>query len=129
MSIIIKKVNGLEYAYLVTREGSRVVHRYLGPKSSKEVIKKINDKNRHTQIPDDLHTLFWDTDHEKVKLGKNSRYIIERVLEFGNIGAIKWLQMVYSGKKIIDVLTTARNISDKSKNFWLIWFYGAEKNV
>ncbi len=67
-------------------------------------------------------SLFWDTDPLIIDTQKHAVYIIERVLEFGGLDAVEWLQRVYPVQTILDVLNLSRNISDKSRNFWKIWF-------
>jgi hypothetical protein len=36
--------------------------------------------------------------------------------------AVEGMQMTYPGAKIVEVLLTSRNISDKSRNFWRLWY-------
>ncbi|MBI3354010.1 MAG: hypothetical protein HY034_03870 [Nitrospirae bacterium] len=59
---------------------------------------------------------------EKIHLKKNARYIIERILELGNLDAIYWLQMAYSSQNIIETLNTSRAVSKRSRIFWKLWF-------
>lgn len=67
-----------------------------------------------------LRSLFWDTDLEKIDIQQNKGYIIERILEFGNKPAVKWLLATYSLSDIKSVLEGSRSISKKSRNFWEI---------
>ncbi|OGW38293.1 MAG: hypothetical protein A2Y97_04740 [Nitrospirae bacterium RBG_13_39_12] len=122
MGVIIKRIGRREYAYLVAREGKRVKHTYLGPADGPKVIKIISDKKETSAIPARFRPLFWDTSLSKIHIKINARYIIERVLEFGNMDAVKWLQKVYSFQTVINILNMSRIITDKSRNFWLIWF-------
>jgi len=69
-----------------------------------------------------LRTLFWDTALENISLKSHARYVIDRVLEFGDLDAFTWLKNVYPGWKIQEELILSRNISGKSRNFWQIWF-------
>ena len=117
-----KKIGRGEYAYLVVREGSKVVHKYLGPAGSPQVKKKLAGIKEVSSIPDRFRPLFWDASPGNIHIRRNARYIIERVLEFGDNEAIAWLQRVYATRTILDVLDTSRAISDKSRNFWEIWF-------
>ncbi|MGC2063820.1 MAG: hypothetical protein WA610_12650 [Thermodesulfovibrionales bacterium] len=117
-----KKIGRGEYAYLVVREGSKVVHKYLGPAGSPQVKKKLAERKEVSSIPDRFRPLFWDTSPGNIHIRRNARYIIERVLEFGDNEAIAWLQRVYTTRTILDVLNTSRAISNKSRNFWEIWF-------
>jgi hypothetical protein len=122
MGVIIKRIGRREYAYLVAREGKRVKHTYLGPADDPKVVKIISDKKETTVVPERFRSLFWDTNLSKIHIKRNARYIIERVMEFGNMNAIEWLQKVYPLQTIIDVLNMSRIITDKSRSFWLIWF-------
>jgi hypothetical protein len=122
MNVVTKRIGKREYIYLVAREGKKVVHKYLGPADDPKVIKIISDKRETSAIPVRFRPLFWDTSLSKIHIKRNARYIIERVLEFGNMDAVKWLQKVYPFQTIIDVLNMSRIITEKSRNFWLTWF-------
>jgi hypothetical protein len=111
-----------EYSYLVFREGKKVVHKYLGPANNPEVVKLVLDKEEVSTIPERMRYLFWDTSLSKVHIKKNTRYIIERVLEFGDMYALEWLQRVYPARTIADVIFLSRIITEKSRNFWMLWF-------
>lgn len=122
MSIIAKKIGNREYAYLVVREGKKVIHKYLGSIDNPKIVKLISDRKISTTVPENISHLFWDTRPENIHLKRNARYVIERVLDYGDINALSWLQVVYSTQTIIDVLGLSRNISEKSRNFWKVWF-------
>lgn len=122
MAILIKKIGGRKYAYLAYRQGEKVVHKYLGPASNLQVMQKMQEMAKEKEIPDKFSTLFWDTEPSGIDLKKNSRYVIERVLEMGGLDAVQWIQRIYPTKTIIEICNTSRKISRKSKNFWNIWF-------
>jgi len=122
MSIVTKKIGKRKYAYLAVREGKKVVHKYLGPIDSSAVEKKIADLREANRVPDRFRVLFWDTDLGNVSLKRNARYIIERILEFGSLEAVYWLQKVYTTRTILDALHESVVVSEKSRNFWDIWF-------
>lgn len=64
-------------------------------------------------------SLFWDTDPKKIDKKKNARYIIERILEFGNLNEARWLFGAYHKSKIKKVMNLPRaQISKKSKSLW-----------
>ena len=64
-------------------------------------------------------SLFWDTNPKKIDKKKNARYIIERILEFGDLNEAKWLFKKYSKNKIKKVVDLPRaQISKKSKSLW-----------
>ncbi len=96
MKLITKKIGNGEYLYLVFREGKKVIHKYLGPANKPQVAKLMMNKKEVSIIPERLKYLFWDTSLNKIHIRQNARYIIERVLELGDIYALEWLQRVYT---------------------------------
>ncbi len=64
--------------------------------------------------------LFWDVDPATIDAQKNATYVIERILELGDISEMKWLTHYYSSSLIRKILQTSRVVSAKSKNLWLL---------
>jgi hypothetical protein len=122
MNIVRKTIRGHEYVYVSERVGSKVVHRYLGPSRSVRVERIVAEKKEASGVPDTLRFLFWDTNPQEIRLRRHATYVIERVLEFGDLDAIRWLQRVYTVQKIVDVLEVSRLITPKSSRFWKLWF-------
>lgn len=122
MSILVKKIGNKEYAYIAYRDGARVVHKYMGPASSGEVAAKISEHKAGKVVPDEYRSLFWDTEPDHIDIKRNAKYIIERVLEVGDMDALGWIQRLYPAQMMIEVIETSRKISEKSRNFWKIWF-------
>lgn len=122
MSFVTKKIGKGEYVYIVTREGKKVVHKYLGPVGSPQVQKKLAEVKEVSMVPERFRSLFWDTSLSNIQIKRHVHYIVERVLEFGDMDAVEWLQKVYPAQTIIYVLSMSRSISEKSRNFWEIWF-------
>lgn len=118
MAIVIK--NG-RYVYLAYRSGKKVVHRYLGLLSDPDVAGKLEELEGERNIPEEFRYLFWDTDPERIDLKKNARYVIERVLEMGGLDALRWAQLLYPTRLIVETMEISRKITPKSKNFWTIW--------
>lgn len=64
-------------------------------------------------------TLFWDTNPKNIDPQKNARYIIERVLEFGEPGEVGWVLKYYPKSTIKKVMNLPRvQLSPKSKALW-----------
>ena len=61
MAVVIKKIAGHEYAYLVERVDKRVVHKYLGSTSDPRVARIMSDKKKAGMVPEQFRSLFWDT--------------------------------------------------------------------
>lgn len=121
MSIVRKIVKGKEYVYLASRVGGKVVHRYLGSASDPEVMAKIREIELSKRVPEEFAKFFWDTDTSRLNIKRHSRYIIERVLELGDLKAFTWIERLYPGSLIIEVVRESRKISERSKKFWAVW--------
>ena len=63
-------------------------------------------------------SLFWDVDPAKIDVDKNARYVIERILDFGDEHELSWMNRYYSEEKIKDVVKKSRVLFDKSRYFW-----------
>ena len=71
-------------------------------------------------MPAFLKRYFWDTDFSDLDPNKYSTYVIERLLDLGDVDAIKWLFKAYPKNGIKEVVKTTRHLSKKSLNYWLI---------
>ncbi len=122
MAVITKKVRNRSYSYFSVREGNKVVHRYLGPAGDPDTEKKASLFRLAAAVPDEFRRLFWDARTKDIHLKRNAAYVIERVLEFGDLDELKWIQKIYTTQRIIQVLASSRALSAKSRNFWGLWF-------
>ena len=80
-------------------------------------------------MPAFLKRYFWDTDFSSIDPQKFSTYVIERILDLGDMDAIKWLKEEYSQKDITSVVKHTRRLSHKSANFWTIIYNLNPKEV
>jgi hypothetical protein len=62
--------------------------------------------------------LFWDTNTNNIDTEKNAQYIIERVLDFGNDGEVKWLYHFYDKSLLKSVVAKSRSLMPRTKNLW-----------
>ena len=69
-------------------------------------------------IPDRFQRFFWDSDFGQIRAEENKTYIIERILELGDLAAVTWIFSNYPKDEIKAVLMKSRKISAKSYNFW-----------
>jgi len=74
------------------------------------------------KLPNFLKKYFWDVDFLELKKENHSRFIIERILEFGDQKAVKWMMKNFGLEEIKKVLRQSRNLSTKSANFWRFIF-------
>lgn len=77
--------------------------------------------------PQFLEKYFWDVEFLDIDKKRNSRFIIERILEYGDKKAVSWLFSNYPLKEIKDVVYKTRFLSPRSLFFWTI-FLNLNKN-
>ncbi len=70
------------------------------------------------KIPGTLYKFFWDVNPEKLDPARNYRYILERLMEYGDDEAFRWMIKTYSKQKIIEVVKNSRAVSEKTASFW-----------
>ena len=64
-------------------------------------------------------SLFWDVDPKTIDPEKHARYIIERILEFGQPDEISWMFSYYPRHTIAQVLRKERSqVNNRSRALW-----------
>ena len=122
MSINIRKTGNKEYAYMAHRDGARMVQSYSGPLTRPEVRRRVDAAQRATTMP--LHTmrLFTGVDPSALSLQRDAAAIIACLLEQGDLEDLSWLVHVYPVSAIVDVLLSEKGLSERARNFWIMWF-------
>ena len=67
-----------------------------------------------SSVPEKFKPIFWDTSLDSLDTKEHKRYIIERILEFGDEEAYRWMFANYSDEDIIDTVKKSRRISRKT---------------
>lgn len=62
--------------------------------------------------------LFWDVDPKTIDPKKHARYVIERILDFGNDSEVRWVWQTYPVKTIGETVRRSRVLHKKSKKLW-----------
>jgi len=70
------------------------------------------------RLPASAKKYFWDINADKLDVSKHSRFVIERLLEYGDFPELRWLFQSYSRQKIANVLKNSRALSLRSANYW-----------
>ena len=71
------------------------------------------------RLPGNLRKYFWDCDFDNLKVEEYAFFITERILNFGDLDALKWLLGQIDEEYLADVVNVSRNLNKKTKNFWL----------
>ena len=66
---------------------------------------------------------FWDVELAKIDSEKSKRLIIERVINYGNLGEIKLIKEFYGIKEIRSTLYKLNYIDPKTLNFISLLFH------
>ncbi|MCD6336209.1 MAG: hypothetical protein J7M27_12940 [Candidatus Latescibacteria bacterium] len=69
-------------------------------------------------LPAFLAPFFWEIDFARLRLAGRERYIIERLLEYGDDRAIRWLKTTFSPEAIGRVVRRSRCLSRNTANLW-----------
>ena len=62
-------------------------------------------------------SLFWDVDREKLSYENDWFFIIERILEFGDIDDLFWMKETFPKEKIKDTIKQSRILSDRTRSY------------
>lgn len=66
--------------------------------------------------------LFWDVDPKTIDPKKHAEYIIERILDFGDLDEMRWIVHYYPREVITKTMRESRVVDDKSKSLWALVF-------
>ena len=77
-----------------------------------------SSRQKRRRLPRYLQQFFWDVIPTQIDLGEHPEYVIARLLEHGDLVAIRWLLRTYTRKEIAEVVKQSRQLSRKSANFW-----------
>ena len=61
--------------------------------------------------------LFWDTNSATVDLERNAPYVVQRVLEYGELSDWRLLQEYYGLKRIVEIAKQLRSLDPKALSF------------
>ena len=65
-------------------------------------------------------SLFWDT--KKINIKENESFVIDRILNYGDIEDLRWAIDFYGEEKIKNNIKNSRSLDAKSLNFWINFF-------
>jgi hypothetical protein len=80
-------------------------------------------------LPKYLNRFFWDVDTNNLDVNKYKVFIVERLLEYGDDLAIRWVMRTYPDDVLIDVIKCTRKISKKTAGFWVRYYNLDEEEV
>ncbi len=60
-------------------------------------------------------SLFWDVDRDKLSPERDWYFIIERILEFGDIDDVLWMESTFHREKITETIKKSRILSTRTR--------------
>jgi hypothetical protein len=73
-------------------------------------------------LTDSVRRLFWDVSPASVDIRRHARFIIRRVLDYGDAETLNWLRRTYSEDEIRAVVASGRGLARKTLAFWNQYF-------
>jgi hypothetical protein len=70
-------------------------------------------------IPEFLLPLFWDVRPESLLPG-HEWFVIERILNYGDVPAMKWMWRTFPEELIVSVVRGSRRLTRKAATFWAL---------
>lgn len=70
------------------------------------------------KLPKFLYPLFWDINPAKLEVDKHPKYVIERIMEWGDFPHVKWMLKNFTLSQLKAALCQTRNLSKRSAPFW-----------
>ena len=80
-------------------------------------------------LPSGVKALFWDVDPRTLDLRRHARFIIRRVLDYGDAAVVNWLRRNYSEDDVRSVVAQPRGLAPKTLAYWNRHFAGAIGHV
>ncbi len=71
-----------------------------------------------TSLDPALYQFFWDVDAVKLNPSEHSSYVINRLLDKGDVAAARWVLKNFPRKEIIETVKKQRDFSPRSARFW-----------
>lgn len=71
-----------------------------------------------SMLPRKLWKFFWDVDPANMDLTKHAKYVINRLLDKGDLEAARWVLKTYPKETIIKTFKTRRDFSPWNGTFW-----------
>ena len=81
------------------------------------------------KIPKSLHQYFWDVNIKKLDPQKKPYFVINRLLDKGNLEAIRWVRNNYDQEEIKETFYRIRDFNTKVGRFWSLFLKIPQEKV
>lgn len=122
-AVSLRKIAGKQYAYRVSREGTRLVQTYLGRIDDPKVRETLQAEEALNAVPQSVKALFWETDPSRLDPKKHGNAIIRKVLEYGSLDDFRWVERRYGLRRIERIVELGRGLSPRTVGFYRLWLH------
>ncbi len=84
---------------------------------------------KSASLPKPLHRYFWDTEATKLNPQDKPQYVIQRLLEMGDVEAVRWVRKNFSEEQIKKTIKERRGFSPKTAQFWALFLKIPQEEV
>lgn len=63
-------------------------------------------------------SLFWDVDARRINPDKRGRYVVERIMDFGNDKEVRWMLRYYPSRLLREIAHKSRVLHPQSRALW-----------
>lgn len=82
-----------------------------------------------TQLPPALYRFFWDVRAENVNPSTHPSYVINRLLDKGDLAAVKWVMRSFSKKSVFNSLKCGPAVDPPTASFWSSYLNISRKDI
>lgn len=81
------------------------------------------------KIPKSLYKYFWDVNVKKLDPDKKPYFVISRLLDKGNVEAVRWVKENYHQEQIKNTFRNIMDFNEKTGRFWSLILKIPEEEV
>jgi len=71
-----------------------------------------------SKLPESFRQYFWDVDFDSLEWQKAPQFVLKRIIDRGSLEAWQWASQRYTLQQVKDLMTTSRDLSRRTANFW-----------
>lgn len=89
----------------------------------------MDTKHLPVSLPSTLYRFFWDVQAENVNPSVHPHFVINRLLDKGNLDAARWTLRNFPKETIVETLRKMRDFSPWNGRFWARYLHVPEEEV
>ncbi|OGG13414.1 hypothetical protein A3D77_04940 [Candidatus Gottesmanbacteria bacterium RIFCSPHIGHO2_02_FULL_39_11] len=86
-------------------------------------------KSLPTKLPREFHRFFWDVEASQVNPSKLPYYVVNRLLDKGNLDAARWVLSSFPKETIVETFRKVKDFSPWNGVFWANYLEIPRKEV